>query len=257
MNVSSPITDCQRGTTNDKTKGAYWHNRWWRMASGLAGPTDSVPKVYRVRVTSTDPDSGIRPGLHQRPQQLLAVREREGAAACRGRPGLPAGLRPGRHGGVRAACAVAPPAELYLSQISAAYAGKTLVTVSLWDAGDTNTLAATLSFLMPQGTGYAAHRSPTRRHGSPRAEQAVTGLGPRLPRRRCRCTMGRGRATFDGCWVRFYVPIPTTMRPSTPTGEPGPGWWKIKYTMSGSGVASDLTTWKTQIIGNPVHLVVP
>ena len=55
--VSSPITNCQRGTTNDKTKGAYWHNRWWRMATGLAGPTDSTPQVYRVRVTSTDPGS--------------------------------------------------------------------------------------------------------------------------------------------------------------------------------------------------------
>ncbi len=37
------------------------------------------------------------------------------------------------------------------------------------------------------------------------------------------------------------------------------GWWKIKYTMGGStsSYSTDLTTWKVQIIGNPVHLVVP
>ncbi len=35
------------------------------------------------------------------------------------------------------------------------------------------------------------------------------------------------------------------------------GWWKIKYNMTGSGTSNDVTTWKVQIKGNPVHLVVP
>ena len=34
--------------------GAYWHNRWWRLATGIAGPADITPRVYRVRVTTTD-----------------------------------------------------------------------------------------------------------------------------------------------------------------------------------------------------------
>ena len=45
-------------------------------------------------------------------------------------------------------------ADLYLSQISAAYAGKT-IRVSLWDAGDTN-MTADLSFRMPNGSSYTA-----------------------------------------------------------------------------------------------------
>ena len=56
-----------------------------------------------------------------------------------------------------------------------------------------------------------------------------------------------------------WLPIPTDYSAPTPPGEPGPGWWKIRYVMGGSSgdTASDLTTWKTQIVGNPVHLVIP
>jgi len=37
------------------------------------------------------------------------------------------------------------------------------------------------------------------------------------------------------------------------------GWWKIRYNMSGSSsqFSTDLTTWKVDIRGNPVHLVLP
>ncbi len=44
-------------------------------------------------------------------------------------------------------------ADLYLSQIGPAYAGKT-IKVTLWDPGDTGSLSATLSFLMPTSSGY-------------------------------------------------------------------------------------------------------
>ena len=68
-------------------------------------------------------------------------------------------------------------------------------------------------------------------------------------------------AQFNGCWLIISIPIPTTYTAATPAGEPGPGWWKINYSMGNQGspgdTASDLTTWKTQIVGNPVHLVVP
>jgi len=42
-------------------------------------------------------------------------------------------------------------------------------------------------------------------------------------------------------------------------GDPEPGWWRIRYTMGGSssGKAFDLTTWQVDILGNPVHLVIP
>lgn len=52
--ASSPITNCQYGKVTDPAQGGYWHNRWWQLATGLAGPTGSTPRVYRIRVTSTD-----------------------------------------------------------------------------------------------------------------------------------------------------------------------------------------------------------
>ena len=70
-------------------------------------------------------------------------------------------------------------------------------------------------------------------------------------------TNSGGTNLYGGCWLIFSIPIPTSYTASTPTGEPGPGWWKIRYTMAGPASASDLTTWRTQIVGNPVHLVIP
>ena len=40
---------------------------------------------------------------------------------------------------------------------------------------------------------------------------------------------------------------------------PSSGWWMMEYDMSGSASnsASDLTTWQVNVVGNPVHLIVP
>ena len=38
---------------------------------------------------------------------------------------------------------------------------------------------------------------------------------------------------------------------------PADGWWKIRYNMTGTGQSNDVTTWTVNIIGNPVHLVLP
>jgi hypothetical protein len=35
------------------------------------------------------------------------------------------------------------------------------------------------------------------------------------------------------------------------------GWWKIRYRMDGNDTSNDVTTWKVDLIGNPVHLVMP
>jgi hypothetical protein len=38
-------------------------------------------------------------------------------------------------------------------------------------------------------------------------------------------------------------------------GEKQQGWWKIEYQTTSA--ANDTTTWRVNLIGNPVHLVVP
>jgi hypothetical protein len=60
--------------------------------------------------------------------------------------------------------------------------------------------------------------------------------------------------------LTITVPLPTNYSAPTPPGETnGGGWWKIEYDMGGSSStnAYDLTTWQVDLLGNPVHLVVP
>ena len=57
--------------------------------------------------------------------------------------------------------------------------------------------------------------------------------------------------------IEVQLPIDYSAPPDPDSGEDG--WWKIRYSMgnqSGNG-ATDLTTWKVDIRGNPVHLVLP
>jgi Flp pilus assembly protein TadG len=256
--VSGGRTDCQRGNANtDPTKGAYWHDRWWPLASGVPGPTDTTPRVYRIRVTSTDfaypNDQNGTAALNN-----FSIFAAVAGHTC---PTTPYDPKCPRVYGYGSMVAFTPldsggTADLYLSQIGKVYAGK-IIKISLWDPGDTNNLSANLSFLMPTTGGYTASGftwSATRfspngsncNGSSPGTVTAVT------------TNTGSGGSKFNGCWLVIQILIPTNYAAPTPPGEVGPGWWKIRYQMgSQGGTASDLTTWKTQIIGNPVHLVVP
>lgn len=63
-------------------------------------------------------------------------------------------------------------------------------------------------------------------------------------------TTNNGSANlFNGCWLTIDIAIPSNYQ-----GHQG-GWWRIRYTMNGSGTSSDVTTWTAEIQGNPVHLV--
>ena len=68
-----------------------------------------------------------------------------------------------------------------------------------------------------------------------------------------------GTSLFNGRWLTIEVDLPANYSaPNDPvSGEPG--WWKIRYNMSGSAssFSTDLTTWQVNIRGNPVHLVLP
>ena len=65
-----------------------------------------------------------------------------------------------------------------------------------------------------------------------------------------------GSHPFNDSWITIRVKLPSTYGKGglTPKGEPSPGWWKIEYDVTGG---NDTTTWRTQILGNPVHLLVP
>jgi Flp pilus assembly protein TadG len=236
------LTDCSTGATSNPADGRYWHNRWWRIASGLPGGA-----TYRLWTRSTDPSN---PGAmdNANGHNSFAI---WGTASGAGTP---------RVYGIGSIEMFTPleagqPATLYLAQIEAVHAGKT-VEIKLWDPGDTNTLSASLEILQPTAAGYqpasfnytAAQAASGAAACNDQANNGVTSL----------TTNTGGSSVFNGCWVTIQIPLSDTYDAPTPPGEPGPGWWKIRYTMgSGSSNAFDLTTWEVRILGNPVHLKIP
>ena len=260
--ASGSVTDCQRGKVTDPTNGGYWHNRWWPLATGLAGPSGTIPRVYRIHVTSTDPVASADQSSTNALNNFSLFANVSGHI-CPSASLDPACPRVYGLGTMEAFSPLDPSstADLYLSQIGVAYAGKT-IKVSLWDAGDTYPLQADLSFRMPSGSTYvdapftwsANLPVPFANSGAECSSNSGAGTVTSVRTSNSSSTPG----LFNGCWLTILIAIPTTYTASQPTGEPGAGWWKIRYVMgSGSQNASDLTTWKTQIIGNPVHLVVP
>ncbi len=148
--------------------------------------------------------------------------------------------------------------EFYLAQIDDVHAGKTVV-ISLWDPGDTGSLTGQISIRIPSSSGYtsatlnwSSAKGTTNSNAS--SCNSLTGTGTSIS------THSGSSQRFNGCWVTIEIPIPTNYSTVTaPPGEAEPGWWKIRYVMSGSSsdTSLDVTTWQVSIRGNPVHLVLP
>ncbi len=132
--------------------------------------------------------------------------------------------------------------NLYLAQIKAKDAGKTM-EVRLFDPGDASGNAS-MQFMMPTSTGWQAQNFTYYDAGvdgtlTPAASASMNSL----------VTTSGGTVKFQGHWVVVSIPIPTGY--TAPQG----GWWKVAYTYSNA--ATDRTTWRVNIRGNPVHLIVP
>lgn len=243
----SGLPSCARGAVTNPADGRYWHNRWWKLADGLSGgPTG---RTYRVRTSSTDPSDPT--------DQRSSNGHNSFAIWARATGGTP------RVYGIGAMEAFSPlqggqASIFYLAQIEAVHAGKTM-EINLWDPGDTGSLAANLQILMPTPTGYTPATFNYRaKRGTTNANatncNATTGSGVTSV-----TTNTGGSSRFNGCWLTIEIPIPSTYSAPQPPGEQEPGWWKIRYNMSGSTSSNsfDVTTWEVQIRGNPVHLVLP
>lgn len=238
------LQDCSNSAIgNDPTNPFYYHLRWWRLASGLAGGT-----TYRVHVTSTDV-SNLNAQKNMNGQNSFAI----WTQATGGSPKVH-GL-----GAMEAYSPLQPSATstFYLAQIGPEHAGKTM-EIKLWDPGDTNGLTANLQILVPGSGGYSpATLNYTAAKGTTNTNAANcnSNTGTNVTQI---TTANGSTSNFNGCWVTILIPIPASYTAPTPPGETQPGWWKISYIMgSGSSSAFDLTTWQVQIRGNPVHLVLP
>ena len=108
-----------------------------------------------------------------------------------------------------------------------------------------------LSLVRPDGT------IPTCRWNSP-GSNTLSNTGS--------CTINTnngGGAKYEGQWLYIEVDLPSTYTctetGSTPT-NPGLGtatacWFRLRYVFSSGSSPTDRTTWKAEIIGDPVQLV--
>ena len=153
--------------------------------------------------------------------------------------------------------------EFYLAQIDAVHAGKT-VEISLWDPGDTTPLTASIEIVIPTGSGWTAtpvtYSAATGTNNSARADG---GGGRPNCNTNARTTASTAPIVTFQSGGNDHGPVQRLLaddpRRRSPTATPRPrtGWWKIKYTMTGTGTSNDVTTWQVSIRGNPVHLITP
>ena len=244
------IANCQRGNvpaSQSASNGNYWHLRWWPLATGLTGPSgDAATKIYRIRVTSTDPYSN---------DQSTVQAENNFAIFATATGGLPY-----VHGlgsmMVQTPLSGNSSSDLYLAQVRAVYAGKTLA-IDLYDPGDMYDqdarvmLPATLYILDPSGNNATFSYTATKWAGSGNAacnRNAGTDVNHVDT-----AVAGNSTGLFNGCWLQISIRLPSTYT------APNDGWWKIRYVVQGnsSNNGVDVTTWKASLGGSPVHLILP
>ena len=249
-------SECRYTTTSDYGDGRDYHNHWWRLAGGLTGGVTG-PKIYRVHTTSTDP-ANVAQQRNTNAENSFAIY----ADAFGGTPkvyglGAMQAFTPLKSAGGTTS------SEFYLAQIDKVHAGKT-VEISLWDPGDTTPLTASIEIEIPTGANSwgatpVTYTAATGTNNGGRADggggrpncntnkRTVEGSAPIVT-----FTSGGASTTgnFNGCWLVIDAVIPDNYQALAL------GWWKIKYTMTGNGTSNDVTTWKVQILGNPVHLIV-
>ena len=243
---SGAVTDCSAGKISNVGVGGYWHNKWWPIASGIAAG------VYRLQVTTTDP---VNPSLNasQAFENMWSIEVVGG-----GNPKIYGGGRMVTYANIQSGAQL-----FYLAQIDKkSGAGKT-IEIDLFDPGDVGQ-AAWMQILDPDGNVYTPATFNFKADSQGTSPQSTTG-------QTCLQTFGgstsitppagcpnftSGGTFFQNAWVRIIIPLPSSYGSVglQPAGEPASGWWKIKYTVQ-SG--NDTTTWQVNILGNPVHLIVP
>lgn len=203
-----------------------YHNNWWLLHSGLG------PGEYRLQVVTSMGNEAIESAVNSFGIEATAVTGPSARVYGQSR--------------MCAYAAVANSSVFYLAQVEAAHAGKTL-EIKLFDPGDIGNTS--LRIRMPTATGFSYASFTWTATGS--SGGAPVSGGPTTTLQ----TSNGSVNYYNNQWVTLTVQLPSNYTAPQPSGEPGPGWWKIEYAALGFG--QDVTTWEVSIRGNPVHLIVP
>jgi Flp pilus assembly protein TadG len=219
------------GSSSADCSASVYHNAWWQIPT--PGYPGGLPAgSYRLQVKTS---SG---STNQNAVNNFSLQA----------TGNVAGMRLYGQSRMCVFNAISGTSIFYLAQIAAVHAGKTL-EIKLFDPGD---IRDTLLYIQqPGAAGYTDATFSYSATGC--AGSGCTTSGTNVTS--LRTSTAGGTNYYNNQWVTITVTLPTSYTAPTPPGEPGPGWWKIKYATAGSG--QDVTTWSVNIRGNPVHLVTP
>ena len=225
-----------------------YHDKWWRMASGLPAG------VYYLQVTTTkvlltnggqdaDP-AGTAVNASTNAENMYSLEVT--ASGSGGTPQVYGAGKMVAYNNVNGGDQL-----FYLAQIPKIDAGKTL-EIDLFDVGDVSGQAI-LYVESPDGNTYTNATFNFQADGvcaSTCSGNGVTSIT---------ATTSSGSHPYNDSWLTILIPLPSTYGSVglTPTGETQAGWWKIDYKIAAGVQSNDTTTWRVGVRGNPVHLIVP
>ena len=142
----------------------------------------------------------------------------------------------------------------YIAEVAPQYAGKTLL-LEMFDPGEASGQAWVYAMMPSASQPRPVVNVPgsqcdveSTRTGYPRASD-LNNLGY------CSYRSADGSSLYNGHWVTMRIDIPESYT-CTPGVDPevtsGSCWWGINYVFDGS--ATDTTTWRARIEGNPLQL---
>ena len=231
-----------------------YHDTWWLIGSGNGATASSLAAgTYRVQVSTTNQSDATINASTDAENMFSIMATGGGSADVHGSGRMAAYNNLG-----------AGTQKFYLAQIDQTAAGKTL-EIDLFDPGDVSG-GAWLRVLDPDNNAYnpvpfsyTADANASSGHQSGSGITCIQTNGGSTagltPPGGCPNATSGG-SFYQNSWITILIPLPTLYGSTglTPLGESQAGWWKIEYTVGGG---SDLTTWEVNILGNPVHLVVP
>jgi Flp pilus assembly protein TadG len=253
---SGASVNCAAGKITNPATGGYWHNKWWLVGSNVpvgnganqtpgttSNPTGTAGNLaagtYRLQVTTTDPASP-NPGSFNsnvNAENMFSI-------------DLPTGGQVYGSGSMANWYNITNgTSTFYLAQIDKSYAGKT-IQINLWDVGD-NQANSYLKIMSPDGgsqnsIGFSYTSAELDGTAGPSGTVTASGLGLQTTS----CSGSNCSTPFNDKLLTILIPLNS----SYGTSLWNSGWWQVQYNVS-SG--NDTTTWQVNVLGNPVHLLLP